>query len=382
MKKRKICAVITLITFVLTMMPLMAFAASGSGSSISVDDSSAKADGKDTLKYIVDLDEDLNGNTVTKYVEVKDVKTNTVFKEGTYYTKDGDNYAIAKEYKDGETYYVAEPSYTEITPKLSQDSYLDKTYLTSKDEGVTFYKAPDKYVDGDVYFNMAVKADADKVTADNVADYYTLDNDGIYRKATAYDKDTTYYAIDKTKVTPGKYQTINEDCYKDVNGVKTEVKASANEKYDSSVKYYQKTGDYTQVNTADITKKVLAQDYYNERGEKAYLTGADYVSGTKYCEPKVADNKAPTQYLFIWAERSGSYSDADLLSLTENGAGESYLALDCNQIKKGETTVYVKSNTAGSVTLKAYLVNGSTKPTFAEVYNGSSDFIKTVRPPA
>lgn len=80
---------------------------------------------------------------------------------------------------------------------------------------------------------MAVKADADKVTADNVADYYTLDNDGIYRKATAYDKDTTYYAIDKTKVTPGKYQTINEDCYKDVNGVKTEVKASANEKYDS-----------------------------------------------------------------------------------------------------------------------------------------------------
>ena len=377
MKKRKICAVITLIAFVLTMMPLMAFAASGSGSSISVDDSSAKADGKDTLKYIVDLDEDLNGNTVTKYVEVKDVKTNTVFKEGTYYTKDGDNYAIAKEYKDGETYYVAEPSYTEITPKLSQDSYLDKTYLTSKDEGVTFYKAPDKYVDGDVYFNMAVKADADKVTADNVADYYTLDNDGIYRKATAYDKDTTYYAIDKTKVTPGKYQIINEDCYKDVNGVKTEVKASANEKYDSSVKYYQKTGDYTQVNTADITKKVLAQDYYNERGEKAYLTGADYVSGTKYCEPKVADNKAPTQYLFIWAERSGSYSDADLLSLTENGAGESYLALDCNQIKKGETTVYVKSNTAGSVTLKAYLVNGSTKPTFAEVYNGSSDFIKT-----
>ena len=228
-------------------------------------------------------------------------------------------------------------------------------------------------------FNMAVKADADKVTADNVADYYTLDNDGIYRKASCYKhKDTTYYAIDKTKVTPGKCaKTINEDCYKDVNGVKTEVKASANEKYDSSVKYYQKTGDYTQVNTADITKKVLAQDYYNERGEKAYLTGADYVSSTKYCEPKVADNKAPTQYLFIWAERSGSYSDADLLSLTENGAGESYLALDCNQIKKGETTVYVKSNTAGSVTLKAYLVNGSTKPTFAEVYNGSSDFIKT-----
>ena len=51
MKKRKICAVITLIAFVLTMMPLMAFAASGSGSSIStVDDCpSAKADGKDTL---------------------------------------------------------------------------------------------------------------------------------------------------------------------------------------------------------------------------------------------------------------------------------------------------------------------------------------------
>ena len=63
MKNRKLFAIITLVAFMLTMMPLMAFATTASGSSISVDDGSAKVVTEkngvitvDALKLIVDLD--------------------------------------------------------------------------------------------------------------------------------------------------------------------------------------------------------------------------------------------------------------------------------------------------------------------------------------
>ena len=63
MKNRKLFAIITLVAFMLTMMPMMAFATTASGSSISVDDASAKVvevkDGKvtvDSLHLVVDLD--------------------------------------------------------------------------------------------------------------------------------------------------------------------------------------------------------------------------------------------------------------------------------------------------------------------------------------
>ena len=63
MKNRKLFAIITLVAFMLTMMPLMAFATSASSSSISVDDGTAKVsytektvDKMDQLSFIVDLD--------------------------------------------------------------------------------------------------------------------------------------------------------------------------------------------------------------------------------------------------------------------------------------------------------------------------------------
>ena len=139
MKKRKICAVITLIAFVLTMMPLMAFAASGSGSSIAVDDSSAKADGKDTLKYIVDLDEDLNKTqtgTTDQYVEVAAPATKTVL-DGEYYTKDKDgNYvavATGTEFDKNQTYYTKTENYvaiTDMTGYISAEEDVDTTTAT------------------------------------------------------------------------------------------------------------------------------------------------------------------------------------------------------------------------------------------------------------
>ena len=90
MRKRKIMAFITLAAFVLTLMPLSAFAASASNSSISVDDSSAKANGEDTLTFIVDLDDDLNTTQTTgdSYTEVDDVSTEEVLTQ-IYYNSDG-----------------------------------------------------------------------------------------------------------------------------------------------------------------------------------------------------------------------------------------------------------------------------------------------------
>ena len=380
MKKRKICAVITLIAFVLTMMPLMAFAASGSGSSIAVDDSSAKADGKDTLKYIVDLDEDLNKTqtgTTDQYVEVAAPATKTVL-DGEYYTKDKDgNYvavATGTEFDKNQTYYTKTENYvaiTDMTGYISADEYVDTTteyvYLSDKgDSGhnkYTIVKDKDTYDKTKEYFTVTAR------TGSTGGGYVRADGTYFYQETTS--DETTVYDFTPVEK-PATYKTITKECYKGDNHEVVAVGA----KYDAQAAYSTKEVSYTEEKTP-TTKVVLAKEYYNADGTTTYVVGTAKANNVKYYEKTAAPLYGANQYLFIWAERSGSYSDADLLSLTEKGAGESYLALDYTKIKKGETTVYVKSNTAGSVTLKAYLVNGSTKPTFAEVYNGSSDFIKT-----
>lgn len=380
MKKRKICAVITLIAFVLTMMPLMAFAASGSGSSIAVDDSSAKADGKDTLKYIVDLDEDLNKTqtgTTDQYVEVAAPATKTVL-DGEYYTKDKDgNYvavATGTEFDKNQTYYTKTENYvaiTDMTGYISADEYVDTTteyvYLSDKgDSGhnkYTIVKDKDMYDKTKEYFTVTAR------TGSTGGGYVRADGTYFYQETTS--DETTVYDFTPVEK-PATYKTITKECYKGDNHEVVAVGA----KYDAQAAYSTKEVSYTEEKTP-TTKVVLAKEYYNADGTTTYVVGTAKANNVKYYEKTAAPLYGANQYLFIWAERSGSYSDADLLSLTADGKGESYLALDYKDIQKGETTVYVKSNTAGSVTLKAYLVNSSTKPTFAEVYNSSSDFIKT-----
>lgn len=377
MKKRKICAVITLIAFVLTMMPLMAFAASGRGSSIAVDDSSAKADGKDTLKYIVDLDEDLNKTqtgTTDQYVEVAAPATKTVL-DGEYYTKDKDgNYvavATGTEFDKNQTYYTKTENYvaiTDMTGYISAEEYVDTTTATKyayKDENGTYTDvvANSKYDANTTYYEVTSRP------GDGHGGYVSAD--GKYTYLGTSSDETTLYDF-KTVAKPATYKTIAKECYKGDNHEVVAVGA----KYDAQAAYSTKEVSYTEV-TNPKTKVVLAKEYYNADGTTTYAAGTVKEDNVKYYEKTAVPVYGANQYLFIWAERSGSYSDADLLSLTADGKGESYLALNYKDIQKGETTVYVKSNTAGSITLKAYLVNGSTKPTFAEVYNGSSDFIKT-----
>lgn len=88
------------------------------------------------------------------------------------------------------------------------------------------------------------------------------------------------------------------------------------------------------------------------------------------------------QKIYVFAERSGSLSDTDAITsskITSMSALESatkgYMVLDA--AKAGEQTIYVTSKTAGTVTLKAYVVTGVKNETIAEIYNGSNTIIKT-----
>ena len=386
MRKRKIMAFITLAAFVLTLMPLSAFAASASNSSISVDDSSAKANGEDTLTFIVDLDDDLNTTQTTgdSYTEVSSVNTKEVLTQ-TYYDSDGSTtYNIDDVYDEDITYYnkvEGQPAkYEAVTP--STETYLTEAakYISAGSIGGDSITV-DEQSSGDVFDETKTYVKITPVTVEEQnfsnADYYT-ENTGSYTKATNYDGGANYYTI--ASAIPSTEEKLTADYYTENDGVYTEVKSGA--VYVEGT-YYQQTQAAAEDSysiATPTTKTVLAEDYYDENGNEAYKSGDVYdeTGETKYCQPKTVTTTKAAQYLFIWAERNGSYSDADYLALNdEDGTYSSYLALDYTDIEAGESTVYVKSNTAGTITIKAYIITSDYLPSFAEVYNGSSDFLKT-----
>lgn len=91
------------------------------------------------------------------------------------------------------------------------------------------------------------------------------------------------------------------------------------------------------------------------------------------------------QQIVVFAERSGSLSDTDAITSAKitsmsdlESATKGYLVL--NAAKAGEQTIYVTSKTAGTVTLKAYVVKGAdpiNASNVATVYNGANNIIKT-----
>lgn len=94
---------------------------------------------------------------------------------------------------------------------------------------------------------------------------------------------------------------------------------------------------------------------------------------------------AVDQQIVVFAERSGSLSDTDAITSEKitsmsvlESATKGYLVL--NAAKAGEQTIYVTSKTAGTVTLKAYVVKGAdpiNASNVATVYNGANNIIKT-----
>ncbi len=135
---------------------------------------------------------------------------------------------------------------------------------------------------------------------------------------------------------------------------------------------------------AKITIKGEGNDRVAVAGEKTGATGQGYIKAfndaiAAYKEAsKVAASQG--QILVVFAERNGSLSDTD--TITVNGkTGVGAVVLD-TALTAGEKTVKVTSNTAGTVTMKAYLITGATKDNsgdwnIAELYNGTSGIIKT-----
>ena len=396
MKRKKICAAITLVAFILTMMPMMAFAASASNSSISVDDGSAKADGKDTLTFIVDLDENLNTKQVEgsadayQAVAKENVARKTVLTQ-TYYSNDGTvTYQTNSDYDASTEYYnkiAGTPAQyeKENSPQISAEKYLTETvYEVDQKAGNQTIKVT-KTLNADSVFTKEDSKNYVTIAVDNSVnagsnfvdnDYYTV-SDKTYTKANSFTDSTTYYTI-TDKDDPKTYQKLTKEYY-NVDGSTT---YTIGEKYNSGTEYYNRTQEavadsYEKVEAGSVaTKEVLTKEYYNNDGTTSYNVGSDYNDGTAYYEKVKATETKATQYLYIWAERNGTYSDADTLSLSKDSGYSSYLALDYSQISKGETKVYVKSNMAGTVALKAYIITSDSKPSFPEVYNGSSDFLK------
>ena len=65
---------------------------------------------------------------------------------------------------------------------------------------------------------------------------------------------------------------------------------------------------------------------------------------------------------------------------SESASGQTgYLLLDKSSgVKTGETTIYVSSKTAGTVTMKAYVVTGADDSmSIAQIYNGDNTIIKS-----
>ena len=387
MRKRKILAFITLAVFVLTMMPLTAFATSASNSSISVDDSSAKANGEDTLTFIVDLDDDLNTTQSTgdSYTKVDNVSTQDVLTQ-TYYNSDGTTiYNVGDVYDEAITYYNLvegqQAKYEEVVSPATE-TYLTAaaSYISSGSIGgdsitVAEQSSGEEFDDAKTY----VQITEDTGTYDEQKNYYTKSGD-TYTKTTEEIEPSVggYYTIET--VTPTTEKKLTADYYTESNGVYTKVEKGS--VYVAGTTYYQQTqatteDSYSETDTV-ATKTVLAETYYNSDGSVSYASGSDYSSGQTYYKKEAATTTKAAQYLFIWAERNGSYSDADYLALNdEDGTYSSYLALDYTDIEAGESTVYVKSNTAGTINVKAYIITSDYLPSFAEVYNGSSDFLKT-----
>lgn len=91
------------------------------------------------------------------------------------------------------------------------------------------------------------------------------------------------------------------------------------------------------------------------------------------------------QQVVIFAERSGSLSDSDAITVEKAGnavadatttAHKGYFVLAAGN-QAGEYTVKVNSASAGTVTMKAYVVKGAAGKTIAQIYNGDNEIIKT-----
>lgn len=214
MKNRKLFAIITLVAFMLTMMPLMAFATSASNSSISVDKSSAKVN--NNLEFILDLDTNVDGDQqVFIFAErsgsLSDSDTITVEKEGKA-VADADitthkGYFVLDSGKDGGEYTVKVNS-------ASAGTVTMKAYVVKGAEGKTIaqiYNGDNTIIKTALVGNGCTgkfTAQSSEVTTD-----ITVTRDGNKATGTAYTK-TGVKDTDKVEAATGVDANNGADYYK------------------------------------------------------------------------------------------------------------------------------------------------------------------------
>lgn len=138
------------------------------------------------------------------------------------------------------------------------------------------------------------------------------------------------------------------------------------------------TASGSSISVDKSTAKVFSESKLGASAEKDKIEALEFILDM---DGKVADNN---QKVIVFAERNGSMSDTDTIFAAQPRANatldnKGYLVLTPE--KAAEETLYVASNTAGTVTLKAYLVKlpndfGDVDSNIARIYNGSNEIIK------
>lgn len=138
------------------------------------------------------------------------------------------------------------------------------------------------------------------------------------------------------------------------------------------------TASGSSISVDKSTAKVFSESKLGSSAEKDKIEALEFILDM---DGKVADNN---QKVIVFAERNGSMSDTDTIFPAQPRASatldnKGYLVLTPK--KAAEETLYVASNTAGTVTLKAYLVKlpsdfGDVDSNIARIYNGSNEIIK------
>lgn len=138
------------------------------------------------------------------------------------------------------------------------------------------------------------------------------------------------------------------------------------------------TASGSSISVDKSTAKVFSESKLGASADKDKIEALEFILDM---DGKVADNN---QKVIVFAERNGSMSDTDTIFAAQPRANatldnKGYLVLTPE--KAAEETLYVASNTAGTVTLKAYLVKlpsgfGDVDSNIARIYNGSNEIIK------
>ena len=149
-------------------------------------------------------------------------------------------------------------------------------------------------------------------------------------------------------------------------------------------------------NTVDtVTNTTLISETVDDEGISLYTSASGSSISVDKSSAKVNNNLEfildldtavdADQQVVIFAERSGFLSDSDTITVEKEGttvadadtsAHKGYFVLAAGN-KAGEYTVKVKSASAGTVTMKAYVVKEAEGKTIAQIYNGDNTIIKS-----